>query len=331
MKVAIYVRVSTKKQAQNEVSLADQLSKLTSWVLDEKHEIVEIFEDKGRSAFQGSRPLYDEMISLALSDEHPFDAIAFYDFSRFSRKTKILLHDYERLQMNDVKIISLSENLPNNEMTPMFLAMLGSMNESSSIRTSVNVTRCQRANAENGYFNGSRAPYGYRSIKVDNESGGKRRSILVLDPDESEIVRLIFDLAMHGTHGQPFTLNEIVSALDRRGLTKRSKQWSNQMLSKLLLDTTYYGERATFKIDGVKKKERPSSEWVITEVPAIVTEEEFRRTREIVGDRRIEKMPGKRAIHSSQLLSGLAFCGNCGQHLICRWGTSKVKKRRYAY
>ena len=42
-------------------------------------------------------------------------------------------------------------------------------------------------------------------------------------------------------------------------------------------------------------------------------------------------MPGKRAIHSSQLLSGLAFCGNCGQHLICRWGTSKVKKRRYAY
>lgn len=67
-------------------------------------------------------------------------------------KTKILLDDYEKLDEHDVRIISISENLPNNEMTTVFLAMLGGINESSSIRTSKHVTRCQRANAKNGFL-----------------------------------------------------------------------------------------------------------------------------------------------------------------------------------
>ncbi|MEP0203141.1 MAG: recombinase family protein [Halioglobus sp.] len=332
MRVAIYVRVSTPQQAKNEVSLADQLAQLLAWANSEGHEIVDTFEERGHSAFKGNRPTYQHMMSLALSEEQPYDAIAFYDFSRFSRKTKVLLDDYERLDDHDVRIISISENLPNNEMTPVYLAMVGGLNESSSIRTSKHVTRCQRANAENGYFNGSRPPYGYKVRKVESATGGKPRSKLFVDPDENEVVQLIFTLATKGIHGYPLTLGQIVRELDKIGSTKRSRRWSSTMVSAILSDSVYIGERATFKFDSVRKRIRPREEWVITKVPQIISDTQFKQARKIIRSRLPERMHKKRAVRSSQLLSGIAVCGLCNAAYTVRTGTSgSSKKKQYAY
>ena len=332
MRVAIYVRVSTQQQAKNEVSLADQLAQLLAWAESGCHEVIDIFEERGHSAFQGNRPTYEQMMSRALSDEHPYDAIVFYDFSRFSRKTKTLLDDYEKLDQHDVKIISTSENLPNNEMTTVYLSIVGGFNESSSIRTSNHVTRCQRANARNGFFNGSKPPYGYKSVRVESEAGGKSRAKLFIDSSERNIVELVFKLATEGKYGRPLSLSEIVRELDQIGSTKRSKPWSAQKISKLLKNRVYLGEYASFVYDSRKKRVRPEEEWEIASVPQIISNDQFEKAAEIVRSRLPERMHKKRAKRSPQLLSGIAVCGHCKEPYTVRTGTSGSSGRRqYSY
>ena len=146
------------------------------------------------------------------------------------------------------------------------------------------------------------------------------------------MVELIFVLATKGTRGSPLPLNRIVTELDKIGSTKRSKTWSAQKVSELLSNSVYLGEYATFKYDSKRKRIRPREEWVMTNVPQIISNSQFEQARKIIRSRLPEKMHKKRAVSSSQLLSGIALCGECGAAYTVRTGTSgSSKKKQYAY
>lgn len=77
MKIALYSRVSTERQVEQGISMEDQEAAMAKWVRENGHVIVEVFREPGASAYslEKRRPVFDRMISAALSPEKPFDII----------------------------------------------------------------------------------------------------------------------------------------------------------------------------------------------------------------------------------------------------------------
>ncbi len=65
-----------------------------------------------------------------------------------------------------------------------------------------------RESASRGFWIGSRKPYGYNRVMV--QDGAKKRPTLELDPDTSPVVERIFDMAQAGKGMLPIaeTLND---------------------------------------------------------------------------------------------------------------------------
>ena len=80
------------------------------------------------------------------------------------------------------------------------------------------VWRTQGTSAARGFFLGSKAPFGYRRVKVND--GVKERPTLEVDPATAPIVKEIFQSSLRGNG-----LKEICRELNDRGITSRGKRW----------------------------------------------------------------------------------------------------------
>ena len=104
---AAYIRVSTDDQdpdvqKRQILDYANQHNIL----LSEK----DIFIEKGISGKRAAnRPLFQQMIALAKSEEHPYDVILVSKFSRFSRDQDEFILYKSLLQKKNVEVISISE------------------------------------------------------------------------------------------------------------------------------------------------------------------------------------------------------------------------------
>lgn len=109
MLVALYARVSTTRQADNDLSIPDQLRQLRAWCEANNHTVILEYIEPGASATDDKRPEFQEMIAKALSKPAPFEAIIIHSLSRFFRDG-IEFGVYERkLAKNKVKVISITQ------------------------------------------------------------------------------------------------------------------------------------------------------------------------------------------------------------------------------
>jgi len=67
MQIAIYARVSTGRQAENELSIPDQLRQVRQWAMRNGHVIVKEYIEPGASATDDRRPVFQDMM---LDAEH---------------------------------------------------------------------------------------------------------------------------------------------------------------------------------------------------------------------------------------------------------------------
>lgn len=123
MKVAIYVRVSTKEQTTE-----NQLEPLKEYCLRNKFEIFKIYNDIGESGSKESRPQFNEMIADLRKGK--FKAIAVWKLDRIGRSLQHLLSLFTEFNKRGIEFISLTQNI--DTTTPegrMFLRMLMIMSE----------------------------------------------------------------------------------------------------------------------------------------------------------------------------------------------------------
>ena len=126
---------------------------------------------------------------------------------------------------------------------------------------------CARRRRE-GYFLASKAPFGYKRIKVSD--GVKDRPTLEVDPVAAPIVKEIFESSRRGNG-----LMEICKELNGRGITNRGKRWQKNIVHYLLTNEAYTGTA----VWGVKSKDEKAQEPVRVENawPALVSRETVRR------------------------------------------------------
>jgi site-specific DNA recombinase len=322
MNIVIYTRVSTSRQAEEGVSMSDQIRQIKAWSKDNKHHILRTFEEPGSSAFYDTRPVFLEMKSWIKDTYHNVDAIVVHSMSRFFRfhADSVLLE--RELEKDGIKIISITQPLPEDENSAILMRnMVGVFDEHQSRETGKHVIRCMRANAKAGYFNGSKPPYGYTAIQTDKpaRSGWKRK--LSINPTEAQVVKEIFSLALHGTDGVPYGLKKITTHLDHKGQLKRNRKWTMEMVNKLLRDTIYIGKHTTFKKCSATGKIRKESEWITTKVSRIIDDLSF----ELVGKGLSERSPSKgknRVTNSGSILTGLLICKRCSSPMVIYTGKS---------
>ncbi len=86
MQIAIYARVSTGRQAENELSIPDQLRQMRQWAERNGHVVVKEYIEPGASATDDKRPVFQDMMADAtLKGTSPFQLVVVHSFSRFFR------------------------------------------------------------------------------------------------------------------------------------------------------------------------------------------------------------------------------------------------------
>lgn len=327
MAVALYARVSTTRQADNDLSIPDQLRQLNEWAKANGHLVAHEYIEPGASATDDKRPVFQQMIADALVKHPTFDAIIIHSLSRFFRDG-IEFGVYERkLAKNKVKVISITQPTSDDAGGEMMRRIINLFDEHQSKENSKHTSRAMKENARQGFFNGSLAPFGYQAITTEiSGSRGRKKKKLEINETEAGIVRIIYDLYLHGLQGRVLGCKEIAKHLTDKGLLMRGKPWGIQKIHKLLSDTLYMGDYHFYVIDSKTGTKRPPSEWVKTSIPAIIDAATFEQVRA----KRDSRSPAKvapRIISSPTLLTGLLKCGECGRSMTITTG----KSGRYKY
>ena len=326
LRAALYLRVSTARQAEHDVSIPDQKRQGETYCASRGYQLVETYVEPGASATNDRRPEFQRMIEAGTSKPAPFDVVIVHSFSRFFRDHFELEFYVRKLAKNGVKLVSITQEMGDDPMHVMMRQIMALFDEYQSKENAKHVIRALKENARQGFWNGSLPPIGYRVVAAE-QRGAKVKKKLEMDPLHAETVRLIYRLALHGdgAKGQMGVKN-IVSHLNRnRIFTRDGGRWGIGQVHRILTRRTYMGEHE-FNKRAKSKELKPVSEIVVVPVPPLINRETFDAVQALLKARHPTVTPSA-VISGPTMLTGLIHCAKCGGAMTIRTG----KGGRYRY
>ena len=325
LRAALYMRVSTGRQADHDLSIPDQRSQLKLWCRANGHDVVAEFVEAGASAGDDRRPGFQQMIERACDGEHAFDLIVVHSYSRFFREAFEQEFYLRKLGKHGVRVVSITQPV-GDETEPVHAMMrkvIALFDEYQSKENAKHVIRSMKENARQGFWNGATPPLGYKLIEVEKR-GTKIKKKLDIDPVEAETVRLIFKLYLCGDGcSGALGVKEIVKWLNARGYrTRRSKSFGVGQVHKLLTNSIYIGRWKFNQASSKTRKRKAEDEIVEIPVPHIIETDTFEQVRRQLHARSPKRRP-PRVTTGPILLTGLAVCATCRGGMMLRTGTSK--------
>ncbi len=326
-RAALYLRVSTVRQAEHDVSIPDQRKQGEAYCASRGYQLVDTFVEAGASATNDRRPEFQRMIEAGTSKPAPFDVVVVHSFSRFFRDHFELEFYVRKLAKNGVKLISITQEMGDDPMHVMMRQIMALFDEYQSKENAKHVLRALKENARQGFWNGALPPIGYRIIAAE-QRGSKTKKKLEIDPLHADTIRLIYRLALEGEGdtGQ-MGVKAIVKYLNGHGIfTRDGGRWGVGQVHRILTRRTYIGEHQ-FNKRSKKKELKPVAEVISVPVPSIIDQETFDAVQSLLVARNPKTELPARVILGPTLLTGICFCGNCGGAMTVRTG----KSGRYRY
>ncbi|HAX91379.1 MAG TPA: recombinase family protein, partial [Rhodospirillaceae bacterium] len=120
MLVALYARVSTTRQAENDLSIPDQLRQMREWCKRNGHTPVHEFVESGASATDDKRPVFQEMVAAGTEKPVPFEAIIVHSLSRFFRDLAQAVFYERKLNRSGVKLVSITQQTNDDPSGELF-------------------------------------------------------------------------------------------------------------------------------------------------------------------------------------------------------------------
>ena len=249
-----------------------------------------------------------------------------FKLSRFGRNAADTLTSLQFMQDYGVNLISVEDGIDSSkEAGKLMVHVLSAVAEIERENILVQTMEGRKQKAREGKWNGGFAPYGYKL--VDGE--------LIIEEDEAEAIRIIFDKFVHTNLGY----NGVVNYLNNNGIKKKARQngyltqFTTSTVKAILDNPVYYGKiaygrRKTTKIEGTRNEYH------------VVAQKEFDvydgRHKAIVDEQLWKDVQAKRRATASKLekkhdldhehvLSGLVKCPVCGAGL---YGNVKRAKRK---
>ena len=313
--VALYARVSSERQ-DVDLSVASQLGALRDYAQKNGYVVAREYVDEAESGRIADRPEFRKMIDAASKPNAPFREILVWKFSRFTRKREHAVAFKSMLRRKGVRVVSITEHADDTPTGKLLEAIIESMDEFYSENLAQEVTRGMREAASRGFWVGSRTPYGYNRVMV--QDGAKKRPTLEPDPDASRVVKRIFDMAEAGTG-----MLHIASALNDEGLASPAgKLWSKNGIHFILRNEVYTGTL----IWGANAKDKAEPVRIEKAFPAIISRAKFHRVNALMRSR-APKATHPRRVGSTYLLSGLVKCKACKR----AFSGQEAKSGRFSY
>ncbi len=328
VRAAFYLRVSTGRQADNDLSIPDQRRQAKAYCASRGWEIVADYVEPGASATDDRRPEFQRMIDAATTKPPAFDVIVVHSFSRFFRDQFQLEFYVRQLAKHGVRLVSITQELGDDPMSNMIRQIMALFDEYQSKENAKHTLRAMNENARQGFWNGALPPIGYRIVEAAEQRGHRTKKTLEVDPIQAETVRLIFCLAREGNGSSgPMGVKSIAKHLNESGIrTRDGGRWGVDAVHKVLTRTTYIG-RHRFNTKYWKTRERkPEAEVVEMAVPPIIEAAEFEAVQTLLKTRS-PALTAPRVVSGPTLLTGICFCAPCGGAMTLRTG----KSGRYRY
>jgi DNA invertase Pin-like site-specific DNA recombinase len=315
----IYARVSDKKQVENDVSLPSQMDEGRKRAAALDAAVVREYIEKGRSAWRGRRPEFEDAIIFCETNE--IDYFITWDTARFSRDSTSGPVYRARLRATGTFIEYISVSIDPTTDDGYVLEHIYSMtDELKSRRTSADTIRSMIANANAGHFNGGRAPFGYQVVAA--EDNPKRRQLRI-NEEEAPIVQNIFSLAK-----QDIGAATIASTLSEEGRYNRGRKWNKSTILALLRNHAVIGCKVFGRRESVTRRKQPVDKWIITKShEPIISDEVFNMIQGNLDKKSNRPVGG--SPRSKWIFTGLMTCGLCGASMQIE--TAKGRSRRYSY
>ena len=279
-KVVFYARVSTDHEAQ--ISALENQIDWYKPIMDAhpEWELVGQYIDEGVTGTSAEkREAFMQMIADA--KQHKFDLIITREVSRFARNTVDTLQYTRELRRIGVEVFFINDNIKTFDGDgELRLTIMATLAQDESRKTSIRVKSGQKTSMEKGVIYGNGNILGYKRVGRE----------MIIDPEQAETVRLIFDLYLAGDG-----LTKIKYILESKGIkTAMGKtSWSATVISNILKNTFYYG-LITYRKEYVQdyltqKRIKNNGEIEYIQVfgnhTPIVTKDEFDKVQEIIKKR----------------------------------------------
>lgn len=220
-KIAAYLRVSSKEQAEEGYSLDAQQRIIRSYCEAHGWPEPEWYQDAGRSAYTditAKRPQFAAMLDAAEAGQH--DTIIVHRLDRFARSIMVTLRELQRLEKAKVGFVSINENMDfSSPIGRVILATLAAFAEYYSSNLSREVRKGIIEKQSQGLHVGG-IPWGAQRVN------GK----LVVDPATADTLRLMLTLS------RDMSSQSVAIELVRRGIPppKATHWWPESI--RLMID-----------------------------------------------------------------------------------------------
>ncbi len=307
MKCIIYLRVSTKEQAQTNdkegYSIAAQRKACVAYVRNEGWELIDEYVDRGESARSIHRPQLREMLSH-IQKEKDIDAVVVHKLDRFSRNVEDHVTIKAILKRANCQLVSVVEKIEDTAQGRFMEGIYAAMAQFYSDNLGAEVTKGMLEKVKQGGWP-HQAPLGYKNVR----EGTRNIAIVVLDPDTAPYVKQAFELYATGN----YSLDDIRDFFFDKGVRNR-----NGTPGPLALDTIrnifnnpfFYG---TIRYRGA---EYPG------EHKPLISRQLWEKVQVQLDDRRA----GVRQRKHPHYLKGSLYCGECGGRL-----SFQLAKGKYPY
>ena len=318
-----YLRVSTPEQAERDLSLPAQRHAVEAYAVAHHAMIAREYLEEGCSGSDPHRPAFRRMLEDALRPGSDVAMIVVHHSSRFTRDAMEARVVKTKLRRAGVRVCSVTQELSDD---PMGKLMEGFFECIDQYESELNGLRTSAAMAEavrQGFFPGSRPPFGFRTRAVTIREGVVRH---VLEPneDEAEVVRDIYRLYV--THGGA---KAVARTLHQRGLRYRTGiAWNKNLVLDVLDEEAVIG---TYRWGRSKDHvARPREEWLSIPVTPIVDGEVYALAQSLRRDRDVARAGG-RAVARPRVLAGVVVCGHCGASCQLETSGKTIDGNRYRY
>lgn len=294
-KAILLVRVSTERQSYDEqekqlyrMAVADGYKDNDIIPIAEKESGIKLTEEQRKGLNRMKEVIATEDVAVVYA----------WEISRIARKKKILFNILDlltakkiQLKIYDPNISLLKDDGTIDESSELVFTLFAQMAESEMRNKAARFHRAKKANSEQMKFNGGRSVrYGYRL----NEN-----NVYEIDPEQSEIVKMIFSM---------YLKENIGAGLISRELKQRGIHFSQFAIRDMLRNECYTGQCVT-------------RHGLVRNYPVIID----RETWDKVAAKR--KTNNKCAVKTNKYYFGgkLLYCPECGTRFTVQ-STSHVYK-----
>jgi DNA invertase Pin-like site-specific DNA recombinase len=335
-KIAYYVRVSTrdKQDFQYQIKALDKYVKSTGFKPTEANRI--IYKEK-ESGYKNDRPELERLLIDIQSNHSLYDCVYVTEISRLGRNSKTVRYALEifkecetNLHIKQLGISLLDSNGKVNAYGNIVLSIFIELSDAEARTFKERSIDGIRAGVMDGHAGGGRfLPYGY----------SKQGKMLVVDPSEARVVRMIFNLYKSGlgfkaiagilnnqaipTKSQKVLGNKEINS--KNGRLAKDVRWSDKTVDDIIANTMHIGQRRYW---GGGTKDRKNVTPEIFEMSGPTLLEDTAIFHECMEIRRTKTHKNSLTVYE-YLLKDRIVCGKCGRNYFAKFKPTPTGDKVY--